>query len=182
MLSLCRYHAGEMSQRYREVHSYAHGRGLVYSFPACNRCPHTLRGQVDMHGEQSNMKTRMLLGLTCAVLLLALLTSAPANAQVLYGSIVGTVEDPTGAVVPGATITLTNPSTGAIREIKADDQGRYTVPNLQAGSYELKVASQGFRTRMPYCDASWAGRGMRRFWMQRMATFKRRFRTNSNGS
>jgi hypothetical protein len=88
----------------------------------------------------------MLLGLTCAVLLLALLTSAPANAQVLYGSIVGTVEDPTGAVVPGATVTITNPTTGATREIKADDQGRYSVPNLQAGSYELKVASQGFRT------------------------------------
>jgi len=88
----------------------------------------------------------MLLGLTCAVLLVALLASAPANAQVLYGSIVGTVEDPTGAVVPGATITLTNPSTGATREIKADDQGRYSVPNLQAGTYDLKVASQGFRT------------------------------------
>ena len=88
----------------------------------------------------------MLLGLTCAVLLLALLTSAPANAQVLYGSIVGTVEDPTGAVVPGATVTLTNPATGAVREIKADDQGRYTVPNLQAGTYDLKVSSQGFRT------------------------------------
>ncbi len=88
----------------------------------------------------------MLLGLTCAVLLLALLSSAPANAQVLYGSIVGTVEDPTGAVVPGASITITNPATGSTREIKADDQGRYTVPNVQAGSYTIKVTSQGFRT------------------------------------
>ncbi|MDP2324190.1 MAG: carboxypeptidase-like regulatory domain-containing protein, partial [Gammaproteobacteria bacterium] len=92
------------------------------------------------------MKTKMLLGLTCAVLLVALLTSAPANAQVLYGSIVGTVEDPTGAVVPGASITLTNPATGGVREIKADDQGRYTIPNVQAGSYTIKVTSQGFRT------------------------------------
>ncbi len=87
----------------------------------------------------------MLLGLTVAVLLLALLTSAPATAQVLYGSIVGTVEDPTGAVVPGATITITNPATGATREIKADDQGRYSVPNMQAGAYDVKVTAQGFR-------------------------------------
>ncbi|MBL0155593.1 MAG: carboxypeptidase regulatory-like domain-containing protein [Bryobacterales bacterium] len=77
---------------------------------------------------------------------LAALCSLPASAQVLYGSIVGTVEDPTGAIVPGASITLTNPATGASRESKADDQGRYTVPNVQAGSYSVKVTKPGFRT------------------------------------
>jgi hypothetical protein len=92
------------------------------------------------------MNTKLLLGLTCAVLLLAVLASAPANAQVLYGSIVGTVEDPTGAVVPGATINLSNPATGLTREAKADAQGRYTLPNILPGSYDVKVASQGFRT------------------------------------
>ncbi|MBE0656352.1 MAG: carboxypeptidase regulatory-like domain-containing protein, partial [Bryobacteraceae bacterium] len=92
------------------------------------------------------MKTKQLLGLTFALVLAAVLISAPASAQVLYGSIVGTVEDPTGAVVPGATITISNPATGLTRETKADEQGRYTVPNILPGSYELKVASQGFRT------------------------------------
>ncbi len=79
-------------------------------------------------------------------MLVAVCAAMPASAQVLYGSIVGTVEDPTGAVVPGATITLTNPATGASREIKADEQGRYSIPNIQAGSYEIRVSAQGFRT------------------------------------
>ncbi|HEY3444316.1 MAG TPA: carboxypeptidase regulatory-like domain-containing protein [Paludibaculum sp.] len=81
-----------------------------------------------------------------SVTALVALCSLPASAQVLYGSIVGTVEDPTGAVVPGASITLTNPATGATRESQADDQGRYTVPNVQAGLYSLKVTKAGFRS------------------------------------
>jgi hypothetical protein len=45
--------------------------------------------------------------LSCAaIVLVAAATLSPANAQVLYGSIVGTVEDPSGAIIPGATITL----------------------------------------------------------------------------
>ena len=81
-----------------------------------------------------------------ATLFVSIFAAMPASAQVLYGSIVGTVEDPTGAVVPGATVTLSNPATGLTREAKADDQGRYTIPNILPGSYEVKVASQGFRT------------------------------------
>ncbi len=137
------------SSNYRAASYSSRNTGAILAaarFQSCGHSPLASRGQVYVHGEPSKMKARILLGLACAVLLVALLTSAPANAQVLYGSIVGTVEDPTGAVVPGATITLTNPATGATREIKADDQGRYTVPNLQAGNYTLKVSAQGFRT------------------------------------
>ena len=81
-----------------------------------------------------------------AFLFLLCVASQPASAQVLYGSLVGTVEDPTGAVVPGATLSLTNVSTGTAREITADEQGRYTAVNLPGGTYTIIVTAPGFRT------------------------------------
>ncbi|MBI3695470.1 MAG: TonB-dependent receptor [Acidobacteria bacterium] len=78
-------------------------------------------------------------------LLLAGLVSIPAEAQVLYGSIVGTVEDQTGAVVPNATVTITNPATGVTRETTTDEGGRYLLQNVLPGSYELKITATGFR-------------------------------------
>jgi hypothetical protein len=82
----------------------------------------------------------------CILAALLAVTATPAMSQVLYGSIVGVVEDPTGAVVPKAKITITNPATGITREVEADEAGRYTVPNLPAGTYELRFSAPGFRT------------------------------------
>jgi hypothetical protein len=56
------------------------------------------------------------------------------------------VEDPSGAVVPGAAIKLTNPATGAERDVQADEQGRYTIVSVPAGTYNLTVTARGFRT------------------------------------
>jgi hypothetical protein len=81
-----------------------------------------------------------------AFFLLVCFVSQPASAQVLYGSIVGTVEDPTGAVVPGAALSLTNVAAGIVREITADEQGRYTAINMPAGTYTIAVTAPGFRT------------------------------------
>lgn len=91
------------------------------------------------------MKFSLLKGLTTA-LVLSLALYQPAQAQVLYGSIVGTVEDPTGAVVPGANVAVTNTETGATREVKADEQGRYNVVSLLAGNYNVAISAAGFRT------------------------------------
>ncbi len=79
-----------------------------------------------------------------AVVLLAL-CAAPSSAQVLYGSLVGTVEDPSGSVVPNAAITLTNSQTGVTREATSDAQGRFSIPNVLPGRHDLKVAATGFR-------------------------------------
>lgn len=78
--------------------------------------------------------------------LFSFLLTADARAQVLYGSLTGTVEDATGAVVPNATVTVTNPDTGATRETTTDSQGRYSIFNLLQGRYDLKVTAPGFRT------------------------------------
>ena len=67
------------------------------------------------------------------------------SAQVLYGSVVGTVTDQTGGVVPGATVTITNVQTGQTREAISDDVGNYSLLNVLEGTYDLSVKMTGFR-------------------------------------
>jgi hypothetical protein len=74
----------------------------------------------------------------------ASLAVQPLKAQVLYGTVVGTVTDQSGAVVPGAHITLTNPLTGLKREVDSDAAGMYAVPNLPEGAYDLTATATGF--------------------------------------
>lgn len=81
-----------------------------------------------------------------SLLLLSLLGFNTSHAQVLYGTLVGEVTDQSGAVVPGASITLTHANTGQSRETITDDAGRYTLGNLLAGRYDLKVSRDGFST------------------------------------
>jgi Carboxypeptidase regulatory-like domain/TonB dependent receptor len=81
-----------------------------------------------------------------AISLVFLGSGAPgASAQVLYGSIVGTVTDQTSAVVPSATIKVTNTSTGLSRQVTADSAGSYSIPNLLEGEYDLSVSASGFK-------------------------------------
>ena len=57
----------------------------------------------------------------------------------------GTVTDQSGAVVPGATISATNTETGAVRETVADAAGRYQIPLLPVGPYQLHAKKAGFQ-------------------------------------
>ena len=94
------------------------------------------------------MKTRVNSAGWIAALLLILafgLVSPMANAQVLYGSIVGTVTDQTGAMLPKAAVKATNPQTGESRDVTTDDEGRFTIGNVLPGVYELHVTAAGFR-------------------------------------
>jgi hypothetical protein len=59
-------------------------------------------------------------------------------------SVAGTVYDPGQALVPNAMVTLTNPSTGFHRQVKTDQTGYYKFPDLQPGSYVVKVTAEGF--------------------------------------
>ncbi len=76
---------------------------------------------------------------------LALLVPLPAAGQALYGSITGTVSDPQGAPIPGATVTTTNTGTGLQLTAVTDHDGNYTFRNLPPGIYDLGAALQGFR-------------------------------------
>ncbi|MDQ3259053.1 MAG: carboxypeptidase-like regulatory domain-containing protein, partial [Acidobacteriota bacterium] len=77
--------------------------------------------------------------------LLALFMPESGDAQALYGSITGNVQDPNGAAIPGATVTITNTETNQTREVTTDDSGGYTVPNVQGGNYTVNVSHQGFK-------------------------------------
>jgi hypothetical protein len=76
----------------------------------------------------------------------SLLTIAPAHAQSVYGSIFGTVTDKTGAVVPGATVTVTDEAKGTVETVISNDTGDYTVSHLVPDSYDIKVEVKGFET------------------------------------
>jgi Carboxypeptidase regulatory-like domain/TonB dependent receptor-like, beta-barrel len=85
-------------------------------------------------------------GLCLAASLIFMGYQAPvASAQVLYGSIVGTVTDPSNAVVVKATVTATSASTGLSRQAIADAAGYYSIPNLPEGNYDLAVSASGFK-------------------------------------
>ena len=83
------------------------------------------------------------LGMAAAMLAFAVAVSSPAYAQTLYGSMVGTVLDQSGASVPNVSITITNKGTNQAVETKTDEAGRFSVPNLLPGTYDLKA--DGFR-------------------------------------
>ena len=87
------------------------------------------------------MKLRLLLLLTA---LFATLHTA--DAQVLYGSVVGLAEDPSGGMIPNASITIINKSTGQSHEAKSDEAGRYSISNVLPGLYDVKIASSGFKS------------------------------------
>ena len=80
-----------------------------------------------------------------AFVLLALAWALPAGAQVLYGGVVGNVEDSSGATLPGATVTLTNQGTGLVQTTVTGETGSFTFTNVQAGTYTVKVSLQGFK-------------------------------------
>jgi hypothetical protein len=68
-----------------------------------------------------------------------------AHAQVLYGSVSGTVTDQTGAVVSKAHIAVINRATAVQREGEADENGHYHVSDLPPGEYDLKITATGFK-------------------------------------
>ncbi|HWY70266.1 MAG TPA: carboxypeptidase regulatory-like domain-containing protein [Terriglobales bacterium] len=83
---------------------------------------------------------------TCACALLLLCGSIPIAAQVTGGTILGTITDTSGAVVPKATVTVKNQATGLTRIVSTNQDGLYRAPNLIPGKYQVNVSATGFAT------------------------------------
>ncbi len=81
-----------------------------------------------------------------ALLLLLVLLTAGMLAQNISSSVKGVVVDPSGAVIGGASLTLTNQATATTFNTKSDDGGAFTFTNVLPGSYSLKVEANGFRS------------------------------------
>src|SRR5260370_39333668 len=90
-------------------------------------------------------KTKIFASALAALFLFLALVSKPATAQVTTGSILGTVHDATGAVVPNATITITDTAKGTISTKQTDASGDYNVPFLIPGTYTVSVEMPGFK-------------------------------------
>lgn len=80
-----------------------------------------------------------------AVACASMVLLAPARAQSVYGSIIGTVTDKSGAAIPGATITVTDVSKGTVVTVTSNQSGDYSVPHLIPDVYNLKATSKGFK-------------------------------------
>ena len=83
-------------------------------------------------------------GSVIRLLFLFLMTMVLAFAQTDRGTITGTITDPTGAVIPGATLLARDTATGAEYSTVSTATGNYTIPSLIAGSYDLTVTAAGF--------------------------------------
>jgi len=88
---------------------------------------------------------RLLKAASVSAFLLTFL-SIPATAQTNKAEIVGTVKDANGAVVPGASVTITKVDTGTERKVTSGDAGEYNAPLLDIGRYKVTATKQGFQT------------------------------------
>lgn len=93
-------------------------------------------------GQPKYRWAQVALTLSFAFIMLAL--SPPVRAQEVTGSILGTVTDPQGAAVKGATVTARNVDRGTLSTTKTNDTGDYDLTRLPIGNYEVSVTASGF--------------------------------------
>ncbi|MGB7135130.1 MAG: carboxypeptidase-like regulatory domain-containing protein, partial [Acidobacteriaceae bacterium] len=88
---------------------------------------------------------RISLAVAGAVLLAAMVTAPRIMAQATNtGTVVGTITDPSSAVIPGAAITITNTSAGVALRAVSNDSGSYTIQNVPPATYTMTASKQGF--------------------------------------
>src|SRR5216684_8338037 len=98
-------------------------------------------GCTQMFFPEGSMGSRLLK--LIAVLAVSFVTFLPFSfAQKTTGDIDGTVTDPSGAVLPGAALTLTNQATGGVRTTTSNAQGNYSFLNLPVGSYTISATKE----------------------------------------
>ena len=95
---------------------------------------------------QSSSTARLAANLALFSYLMLLLSALPLRGQAVKASLVGTVTDSSGAVVPGAEITITEVNTNFSRSTTANESGYYVFSNLNPGVYRVEAKLTGFKT------------------------------------
>src|SRR5260370_40149644 len=81
-----------------------------------------------------------------AVLILAILSSAPSGAQVTGATLSGTITDSSGGVLPNSQVVITNVATGVTTRVTTNSDGFYTAANLLPGEYNVTISAKGYTT------------------------------------
>jgi hypothetical protein len=99
-------------------------------------------------GESSCWQQERMNCIVSALVLLMLVFCCASSglAQVLYGSLTGTVTDTSGAAIAGAKVEAVNVATGAVGSVATDSTGGYRFGNLQEGTYKVTVSAASFGT------------------------------------
>ena len=103
-----------------------------------------------------SLRPRVLAAALVGFAILCCLAPPPAGAQAVSGTILGFVKDSTGAVVPGATVTLVNTGTGYSRSVVTDASGEYTAPLIPTGTYTRVRRAHGLQEGRRRPTSCWA--------------------------
>ena len=79
-----------------------------------------------------------------AIYVVLMVLAGTARAQFDAGTVLGTVTDPSGSVVPRSHVALRNTATSVVQTATTDDQGQYRFVSVPVGSYELQITADGF--------------------------------------
>jgi Carboxypeptidase regulatory-like domain/TonB dependent receptor len=95
--------------------------------------------------------------LVLVLMLVAILLPQPGFGQTDLGSITGTIQDNTGAALPNCQVDIKNLNTSAVRSVKTDQSGFYTVPSLTVGAYEITATMSGFQRAVRTLELTTSG-------------------------
>jgi hypothetical protein len=123
------------------------GGHIMFSRLHCRLNPHSPSGSGGVESRQTFSRLAAGALAFCAVLAL-LFATFPASAQQSTGAIVGTVVDPTGAAVRGATVTAKDVDRGTVLTTHSNETGDFDFPLVPAGNYQVKVEGQGFQAEV----------------------------------
>src|SRR5439155_9306803 len=80
------------------------------------------------------------------VFIASLFLAVPARGQVTTATLYGVVQDTSGAILPGVSVTVTHQGTNLTRETVTDGRGEFALPALPAGPYAIRIELSGFKT------------------------------------